>query len=312
MTEKLVKTLIIIALIAILFSGCEKNDGTEPDEVTNQQALEELVTNDDVLKSYDVNFNEETAMNFAKTETAIYPIRVGRRVTLVSRNLNITFSGDSASGLLTSVYDGILYIAASYNSAAPGDTSEIDTIIQKPFTTTVTRNLKFKKIANTSNPKLNWRLTEVSLPEGQTATTPINITKLVVGLSGGDSLVVTNPNTYYFKRDTSLAHTIPIFGVNQNVKVKIELTSTRSDTDFVTLTWGASYGYTMHRAKKRFVLKSSTLSGGLYYKVYEQTYTTNYRKGFKHAIFDAVQRPVILDDAVSVQHNAWGIPYVVK
>ncbi|MBN1637765.1 MAG: hypothetical protein JW866_02270 [Ignavibacteriales bacterium] len=311
MVQKVAKFAILLTLIVILFSGCEKNDGTEPEDVTDEQALEELVANDDVLKSYDVNFNEEAAMNFAKTETAIYPIRVGRRVTLVSRNLNVTFSGDSASGLLTSVYNGTLYIAASYNAAAPGDTSEIDTLIQKGFSTTVTRNLKFKKVANTNKPKLNWRLTAISLPEGQTSITPINLTKLVVGLPNGDSIVVTNPNNYYLTRDTS-SHSIPIFGVNQNVKVRIELTSTRSDTDFVTLTWGAAFGYTMHRAKKRFDLISSTLSGGLYYKVYEQTYTTNYRRGFKHAIFDAIQRPVILDDAVPVQHNAWGIPYIVK
>lgn len=306
------KLFILLLLMALISFSCEKDGGTEPNIVTDQQALEEIVANDDALKSYDANFDEETARNFTKTETQIYPIRVGRRVILLSRDLNTTFNGTTATGVLTSVYSGTLYIAASYNAAQPGDTTEIDTLIQKTFTTTVTRILKFTKIANTNNPRLNWKLTQISLPEGQTATTPINITKIVVNLPGGDSIVVTDPNNYFLSRDSSLSNPIPIFGLGQSVPVKVELTSTSSDTDFVTLSWGAVWNNKLHRAKKRFILKSSSFNGGLYYKTYEQVFFVNQIRGFKHAIIDAMQRSVIFDDAVPVQHNVWGIPYLVR
>jgi hypothetical protein len=93
--------------------------------------------------------------------------------------------------------------------------------------------------------------------------------------------------------------------------LQVELTSAYSDTDFVTLTFGADrFGY--HRIKKRFELISSTPNGNFFDKVYEQTYTTNQYPGFFHAIINAMPQQVVYDDATPVEMESWGVPYFIK
>ena len=65
---------------------------------------------------------------------------------LVNRNLNITFEGDTAYGVLTKTFDGTLFIKGSYDPNATNP----DTLIKKVFSATVTRNIVFIKIAKGS------------------------------------------------------------------------------------------------------------------------------------------------------------------
>ena len=247
-------------------------------------------------------------MSFAKVNTDIHPFRVGHKVRLVNKNLNVEFQGDSAIGTLTKTYEGVLLIAAAYSDTS----SQPDTIIQKPFTTTVTRKLIFVKVANTAKPLLNWKLAAISLPEGGTGSTNINIQKVTVSISGQDDLVIENPNEYFLSRWKKWWRAIPVLQLNQPVKVQVEVKSAYADTDFVTLTYGADLRGS-HRAKKKFELVSSTPDGnGFYTKVYEQTYTANPYRGFFHAIINAFPDQVIFNDAAPVETSMWGIPYIVK
>lgn len=303
--------LFMMAVIAF-FAGCQDEllidpiDNTEP--TTDQGAMEKLVEEDSSLASFDSNYDEDGLMDYlGKVNTTIYPFRVGHKMRLVNKTLNIIFDNDTmATGILTKTFEGVLFIAASYDS----ESVEPDTVIEKPFTSVITRKLIFIKIANTDRPFLNWVIAAVSLPEGGTQSPNIDITRLTIFLPNGDTLYIESPNDYFLRRHRGWWRRIPVLLSGQSVTLRVELFSEYEEDDFVTLTYGANrLGY--HRAKRRFELVSSTPVGNGFEKVYEQTYTTHQYPGFFHAIINAMPSQVILDDAAPVEAEAWGVPYTV-
>ncbi|MCU0405948.1 MAG: hypothetical protein MUE64_03080, partial [Ignavibacteriaceae bacterium] len=262
---------------------------TEP--TTDKAALEKLVDEDSSLTSFDYNYDEEGVMDFlGKVNTAIYPFKVGQRMRLVNRTLSIDFQDTIAYGTLTKTFEGLLLIAASYDSNA----TEPDTVIKKSFTAIVTRNLIFK----------------ISLPEGGTQSPNIDINKTTIFLPNGDTLSIDSPNNYYLRRGWGWWHNIPFLGHGDSVKIRVELFSAFEEDDFVSLTWGANR-WIKHRVKRLFDLVSSTPNGNGWDKVYEQTFVTHQWPGFYHAIINALPKQVILDDATPVESESWGIPYFV-
>jgi hypothetical protein len=304
--------LILLAVLAF-FAGCQDEMTVEPGDsgepTTDRGALEKLVEQDSSLSSFEANYNEDGLMDFlGKTEEAIYPFRVGHRMRLVNKNLNIEFVSDTiAIGTMTKTFEGVLFIAASYDPNG----SEPDTVIEKPFTSVITRNLIFKKIANTPFPFRNWILVAISLPEGGTQSPNIDLTKLTVFLPDGDTIVVESPNKYFLRRWDRWWRQIPIIRRGESVLLRVELFSAYEEEDFVTLTYGANrHGH--HRAKKLFELVSSTPRDNGFDKVFEQTYTTHQFPGHYHAIINAMPRQVIFDDSTPVEAEAWGMPYFVR
>lgn len=307
--RRIVKYLLLIISTAIfVFAGC-KNSPTEPspaEPTTDQEAMLKIADGDSALASFDYNYNEDNAMSFmGKISTTIYPLKVGLRVHIVNRTMSIDIIGDTAYATLTKTYEGVLLISASYDSAS----SPADTVISKPFTSTITRKIIFVKVANTEFPIRNWRIAAISFPEGGTSHPNINIEKVTVFLPA-DTLMITSPNDYFLSRGWGWWRKLPFILRNHPVKVQVQLFSAYNDDDFVTLTYGADFKG-LHRAKKRFELISSTPVTGGYDKVYEQTYNSNQFPGYYHAIINAFPRQVIYDDSVPVENEMWGIPYAV-
>jgi hypothetical protein len=305
----------VFAAISVMFLiGCQESlidaEGTEP--TTDLEALQKIADEDSSLQSFDEVYNEEDLMDYGlgKVKAEIYPFRVGHKVRLVNRNLNIEIQGDTAYGKLTKTYEGTLLIAASYDP----DSTTPDTIIQKPFTAVVTRNLIFIRVRNSDRPYRNWKLAAISLPEGGALSPNIEIAKVTVFLPNGDTIMVESPNDYYLSR----YHTwwwrwrdIPIIPRNDTVLVRVELYSAYEEEDFVTITFGKNRFYG-NIVKRRFELVSSTQVSGGYEKVYEQTFRTYGFPGFFHAVINAFPRQVVYDDAAPVESSVWGIPYFVN
>ena len=300
---------LLLGLIVVFF-GCQDEMVIEPvdtEPTTDQGALEKIVDEDSALSSFDYNYNEDGPMDFlGKVDTEIYPFRVGHKMRLVNRNLNINIQDTIAYGTLTKTFEGILFIAATYDPNG----IEPDTIIEKPFTAVVTRNIIFKKINNTPFPMRNWIIAAISLPEGGTQSPNIDLMKLTIFLPNGDTIQVDSPNDYYVSWRFGWWRQIPILHRGESVMLRVELYSAYEEEDFVTLTYGANR-FHKHRAKKLFELVSSTPSGNGWEKVYEQTYTTHQFPGFYHAVINAMPRQVVFDDATPVESEAWGIPYLV-
>jgi len=310
----LTRTKILILSAAVLlfisFTGCKENT-TDPgngEPTTDKEAYLLISDEDSSLASFDVNYNEEDVMEFlGKTETQFYPFKIEHRVALVSKTITYNVVGDTSYATLTKNYNGVLIISGSYDVGA----TYADTIIRKNFTASAVRNLIFVRTGNSNRPYRNWRLAAISLPNaGTTNHNDIIIQKLTVTLPN-EIIIITNPNDFYIARGKGWWKEHPSVPKNSNVTINVELFSTSADTDFVTLTWGAEKDG-LHRAKRKFILISSTPIGVGFLKVYEQTYTSNAKAGFFHAIINAFPRSVIFDDATAVQNNAWGFPYYVK
>jgi hypothetical protein len=301
---------VLFAAAIIFFAGCQ-NSPVGPasgSTSTDQEAMAKLISQDSSISSFQSNYNEDGAMALSKTNAQIYPIKVGQKVHLVSRNINYTMMGDSAYAKVTSTFEGVLYIYASYASGK----DSADTTIQKPFTSVITRNVIFIKTPGDTNATYrHWRIAAVSLASGGVVSSNINITKITVFLSNSDTLEITDPGSYYLTRWTRWWRLLPIIPRERSVKVDVQLYSAYSDTDFVTLTYGGDLTG-VHRAKKKFELISSTPSSGGYVKVYEQTYETHQWPGIYSAVINAFPHQVIFDDSAAVESSTWGIPYFVK
>ena len=309
--------LISLFLMIFLLIGCnQENSIVQPNTPTNdKEALQKVVDSDEVIQSFEPNYNEDQAMQFifGKVSAEIFPVKVGQRMRRINREFNATVEGDSAFGTLKTTFEGMLYIIAAYDSASanPFDTSL--TLIQKPFTTTVTRNIIFKKRDSLNSLMNGWKIVAVSLPEGGTLTDNISIKSMTVFLPNGDTLNVTSPNDYYLSRGEKLRHLIPIFDRFEPVKVQVEVSSVYQDPDFVTLTYGGVFKtHGLHRAKRKFEMVSEEFDGTFYNRVYEGTWRVNQFPGIKHAIVNAFPRLVIFDDQAPVESNSWGMPYIVK
>lgn len=313
--KNMLKIFTSFFLILFLFTGCKESivDPGSAEPTTDQEALLKLAEEDSSVSSFEPSFNEEEAMAFLNinintgSNGGIFPLRVGHQIRLVQRNMNVTFNGDTAYGELTLTFEGTLLVAAAFDTGA----TVPDTLIKKPFTTIVTRNVIFVKVGNSNRPLRNWRIAAVSLPEGGTLNSNIDIKKLTIHLPNGEVMVITDPNEFYLNRGFHWWRDLPVIPQRDSVKVDVELASAYEETDFVTLTFGANLNG-LNRAKKRFELISSVPDGNGYTKVYSQTFVTHPHRGFFHAVINAFPSQVIFDSEAAVEHEMWGVPYFVR
>ena len=199
-------TLTIVSGLLLLVVGCNQDNSiVAPDDNSSlQEVLLKIAEEDEALQSFEPNFDESGELDFlVKTNTVIYPARIWRKIESVERTLDLTEDGDTTYGFSTKIITGTLFISASWDEFSPGDSGIVDTVIEKPFTTTVTRNLIFAKVNDTGNYRRDWKLVAISLPEGNTRPGNINITKLTVYLANGETLEVDSPNDYYLSRETN-------------------------------------------------------------------------------------------------------------
>lgn len=304
-----ISTLLMFFLISlfVFITGCKDETTVEPVYLTDEEAMQKIALEDSMVLSFDNNFNENENIDFlSKVQTQIYPRKVWRTAFLISSNLNLVISGDSALGVLTKMFESTLFIAAAFDS-----TSILpDTLIQKPFTNTITRNIIFKRINNSPDPLENWEIIGISMPEGGTENSNVEIKKLTAFLPDGEVIEIDSPNEYYFSINSGSYNPISKLHFDASITLRIELTSTYSDSDFVSLTYG-SLGSGLHMAQKKFVMTSSTWDGAKWNRVYEQTFSAHQFPGFYHAIVNVIPKQVLLDDTFPVESNSWGMPYII-
>ncbi len=311
--KSLITNSLIVLFLFFAFSACNEDSSLTEPTSSDQDQIQKLIEEDEVIQSFEPNYNEDEAMDLATDGLAktVYPFRVGQKMRLINKNINIDIQGDTAYAFVTNTFSGILFVAASYDEFSTIDSNTVDTLIQKDFTSTVTRNVVLVKREIQVDPLKKWRIHSISLPEGGVITDNIKITKMSIYLPSGNEIVVDSPNDYYLTRDPGLLRQLPIIGRGQEVTIRMEVRSKYEDNDFVTLTWGAFRSGLTHRSKKLFELISSEFDGLYYNKVYENTWRANYWPGFKHAIINAMPKQVIFDDETPVETSTWGIPYLV-
>ncbi|OGU34361.1 MAG: hypothetical protein A2068_14190 [Ignavibacteria bacterium GWB2_35_6b] len=348
--------IFVLSLLLLFINGCEQNDsivGSNENSALNE-SFKKIVEDDEVVQSFEPNFTESEAMDFlGKTNTVIYPAHVWQKIETINFDLAMTVEGDTAYGVSTKTYTGTLFIAAAYNDSTDEDStdgdddsddehdSKVDTVIQKPFTAVITRNIIFEKVDTTGDTRKDWKILAISLPEGGTGSPNIFINKLTVILANGDSIEVTSPNEYYVSRDMNKkwgyrgnhgpggywkhgSHNGLKLGFgfgflsqffscrfNERVHLRVEVESAYADEEYTAVTFGADR-FGKYRTKTKFELVSSEFNGTTYNKVYEGEFKPKGWKGFYHAIIHAVPYHVVNDDGTPVEAVSWGIPYKVE
>ncbi|MEW6702083.1 MAG: hypothetical protein AB1298_05135, partial [Bacteroidota bacterium] len=324
----------------VVINGCKDPLGIIDPQLRNSNEAQKFLAiaeKSSSVNSFTPNYNEEKAMLLAGTlSKELYPIRIGQKMKLVDKSLTLVKDSTTATGTLVQKFDGTLIIEGSFQQPTIGIRSRVDTTIQKTFSTTITRMIQYKKINNTGNDTMDWKVDAISLPNGGTSGDNIQITKIILTTQDGTEIVIEDPNTYFFKvgkekenddeEEENDNHEFEIrlkmmghgwknlltwYKKNQPVKLTVEIISTSSEPDFLTLTYGAMMNGNSG-TKEKFDLVSSTQEGVYYRKVYERKWYTHSYATRMHAVINALPRYVVYDTETSVEEKTWGIPYRVK
>ena len=332
--------IFLTITLMVITSACKDQSGiTDPfySNDATSQTLRKMTDQSPTVNSFTPNYNEEEAMFFSGTlQKDIYPIRIGQKLNLVSRDLALVKDSSTATGTLVQKFDGELIIAGTFQKPTIGIHSTVDTVIHKPFSTTITRFIKYEKVSNTGNDTLDWKITAVSLPAGGTEGDDILIQKLTLTKQDGSSVVIDDPGSYFFNvgkdkekvsdndedDNDNLGLNASVewhgwkrlstwFKMNQEVKMSLEVLSKSSDPDLLTITYGAMMKGG-NRSKYKFDLVSTTQEGVYFRKTYERNLRIQPYGGRMHAVINALPRTTVYDTETTVEEKTWGIPYKVN
>jgi len=319
-----------LAMIAgVLLTGCKDSAGPGDDEqapagVTNEMdAMKYFALQDEFVKNTEETISDDNLYpadygTFGKVAAEITPLRFGRFITSVTRTATPTIlPGDSIA--IVFVEKEIMGVFKIRGLNGVGDT----VTIEKPFTDNSTRNLVFKRVER--NPRMYWRNwvpVATSLVDGGTVAPNdnIDITMVQLFLPNGDTITVTDPNSYYLRYRWLHMYDggrkdVPEFSPNQRAILQATVVSTSADTDFVALRYGVG---TFQKRRMRLTLVSEVNNGdGTYTRVYQTRdsgmpgFVIHPHRGWFHAAVDAMTRETLYDDAAPYSVNWWGIPYRV-
>jgi PBP1b-binding outer membrane lipoprotein LpoB len=313
MKNILMISISVVFTLAFLIGGCKDNNSTEP-LASDKDAMTEIIANDAFfnLDNIALNDGDPSALqstSLRKITTGIIPFNWGRKIQSINRTVVFTeISDTTASAVVTHSWSGLVWIRGIYT---PQDTSY--SIIKKSITETIKRNVKFVRKDRDSNPRKNWKISEISVLAGGTANSDLMIQKVVFYIDS-DTLEITNPLDYFFKVEQKYGsnglHSVPP-GINREFKVQVTLSSTDPDSDFVVAhrpVWVLNNG--VYR-RNLMTLVSSTLNNNSFTRVYELSWQGAWA-GKHHVMIGVITRRSIFDDLVPFSSQLWGIPYVVE
>ena len=311
--------LLFVAVLAAYLSGCSDN-ATNPTELTDDQYIESVVKTgfstsreeDDVMSNETYDMNDDGAVPDFGNSPIDSLLKWGRKITSVNISVTINNQGDTVKNVTVNrTISGNYIIIGMVNG-------QQDTIV-KPYVETTQRLAIFKRIARTPRPRLNWRLYQVSMLDGQTTqpqigTDYVEMNKVEVYVNGNLAYTFLGPDF------TQNVFTTKFFGGNgipevnrgDQVKVNVYTFSTQSETDIVAFHWARNtFGF--HR--EPFTMISNVPNGNGWDRVYEKTFTVYpaHLLGRFNSYISASTHKSLYDDSPSeFASDLVGTPYRVK
>lgn len=327
MSNKFILTKLTIyfsLLVFLIITGCENSLVTETmdeDTYLTSEAINSTYSSngddDDNLFSSEVtDFESDGAVDDGSPSTTNKEYdslsKYGRIVTGVNINTSITNSGDTIKSVAVTRTITGYYIVVGYIDG-------VQDSVSKPYTQEQKRNVTFRRIANTENPRKNWRVYQLSAVDGKTLTPQdgkSNIVITKVEIYRNDELIDTLIGTDF----TSKIYMTKYFGGDgvikayngDNIKTRVYLNSNQNDTDIVAFHW-ARNGFGFHREK--FSLISETANGSTFDRVYEKTFTiyNEHKKGIFNGFISANTSSSINDNDLTLFSSTYlGFPYRIK
>lgn len=314
--------LLFIAAFLIYFIGCSNNT-TSPTQMTDDQYLQQVVTagfdtsrsNEDNLM---VNERYDMSDDGAVPDQGIGPLspidtllRWGRIIDNVNLQFQITTSSDDSVKTvnITRTITGHYIII--------GITNGLLDSISKPYTEVLYRAISFKRIDHKTDPRLNWRVYQVSLLSGGTVppSQPQSMAQIEQIHIAVDTSSVTwfGPDFTQNKFTTLRFHGSGIPQVHQGSTVVVQVTVNSIEaTNIVAWHWARNtFGF--HRVPFTFV-SSTPLGNGTYNNVYQKTFTIypNHKLGCFNGYINASTVESLYDDDITkFASSEVGIPYRV-
>jgi hypothetical protein len=296
---------LMIGLVAMgSFMGCSK-DPASVNLNSDDEAIRQLVEeNMDYITSAGVNDDGAQAINYeseglGKVNGEISPIKFGRRGQFRLEQMTVDYPEDGhAVATVIYSFDGDFFVVAE-NSTDP---NAYGTLYKKEMKNTVTRKAIFRKVANSNNPKQNWKLRGVSGSELRSPDTNLIFSSILIE-SADSSWTIENPLDFIQDLDS-----VPVFTSGESVKVFVTVQNATPDT--VVLRYRTDKG--QRRARKAFVDDGSGADQTAGDGIYSGEWVVGQRKGIYHAFADAFDEGSITDDVADYNALAWGFPYFVK
>ena len=323
MKKTLVVLWAVMALVGLLATGCNKDNGNGPDNgsdppsVTDEQSARlYYVNNDDFVNNDEKTIDDQEVQptdygTFGKIDAAIIPLRWGRFVTNVVRTATDTVrQGDSIAVVhIHKVITGTFKIKGLTGT---GDT----VVIQKPFVDEADRNIVFRRFGRGPRPfMLHWLPVAISLVDGGTVSpNNINLTKLEI-ITPNDTITITDPLHFYLRfpapRILNAGRMdIPDFVGGQQMLVQATVVSSSPDTDLVALRFGMD---PFHKRRIRMQCISRVQDGTNYVGVFQApVFRMHVFPGAFHIAVDALTRETLFDDTAPYSVSWWGFPYRVR
>jgi hypothetical protein len=331
------KLLVLTGVVSIglLVAGCHK-DVTGPSEsgpngVTNEsEAMKYYALNDEFVVNDETTLQDDAIENFdygtfslSKTDAAIIPVRWGRFITGVTKTVTTQVApGDTiAYAVVEKTITGVFKIRGKLN---PTDTVLVE--VQKPFVDVSKRNIIFRRVAqNRDRFWLNWVPVATSLVAGGTSkpVQAIRINAVQFVNMTGDTLTIVDPLAHYLRyrwltfwlKDAKAD--VPEIAAGSAVRMRVMVTSSEKDTDFVFLRFGFSLTDRRRLPLECVFVKDN--GDGTYTRIF-QTYGVrrlvpplmHLYRGYFNLTLDAVTRSTLFnDDPNTYSVNWWGVPYRV-
>ena len=326
-TMKYVAVILTVGIM-LAYVGCKNNSIVDPGSgpTTDKQAITQMVQSDSLgeISSSDEDEMGDQGLfadddSFDKTLVSINPLRWGRQITGIVRDVNVEVIGDSvATATIIKTISGNLIVAAAYT-----DTAHIaDTIISKPFTEKVERKVKFRRVARTYYYERNWIPVAITLVEGDSKPESNNlftISSIEYTFPWGRD-TVSDPLATWL-RFARLNNGVPVLKAGDSVDVRLTLTSTDPDTECAVLRYKALVAkpwtsYPVLRTRRvHMQLASSTAVGGSFERVYNGRFYAALGAfmtiGRFNAVVDVLSHGTLYDDGKPYSNRYWGLPYVV-
>jgi len=319
MKSRLFKSGVLLMFISIIsFIGCEKSpvDNITQEPNANDEALSEIIASEgDVLDQTSLDDDGEQSIIY-DTENAtdgesLNTVRFGRRGEFLLDSIEYEYFGEEgqpdtlAIATITRTFKGEFIIAEKDTTDAPEDYR----IYKKDMENTLVRKTKLVRRMNTGNPRLDWKLDQVSMGIGYSDPTTINISEVKIVGPDGQEYIATSPLDYYMDKVG-----LPTFSRRDTVKVYVSLSNTNNyepaPGTTVLLHWGV--GHRIKRARRPFndegIYPDEVAGDG----VFSGYWVVQRRPGKYHAAIDAIDNGTIYDATAPYNAVGWGTPYRVK
>ncbi len=313
-----------MALTFITLISCEKNsmdsNGAVDEDISAIQSVLEDSTglffdaindgNEDNIMTDDPNWlsggeTMEKPALMMKTRFG----RIGRRP--VEHSIEIVKESDTtATAYIYLSLEGIFMVRKVEKN---GDTLNFDRY-EKTMKHNLERIVYLRKIDTTGNERRDWKIDKISMLNGMSEQSGVEIKEIIINASEQDSVVITNPLEYF--QDGVNLFTYPRF-TDVNITVKVENTTANpvvypdgtEATEIVRLHFGRNMRGHFGRSEFRWVEKDA--SG---YNVYKGKWTVKQFRGIHHAVIDVIDNGTVMEKdeaAYPYISNTWSTPYRV-